>query len=499
MAIKTRSSVLAIKQESAEGVAALPSASGDYVALQSDFTMEGAFEVLTNEELKSSIGTSKPILGLENPTASYTAYLRHSGVEGQAPAYAKTLLKAAFGSESVSATEYNVVSATTSAITVDTGEGATFAKGDALLIKDAVNGFRIRPVESITGEVLTMGFNVPTAPGVGVNLGKSVSYAPTNDGHPTLSVWHYLGNSGALQALTGGRVTDTSITIEAGQQITASYSIEGIEYFFNPINITTSNNKIDFDDAGGEENVLVAAKLYKDPVELAEAIQIAMNAATADEITVTYSHSAGTFTIATDGSELSLLFTTGTNTAQSIATTLGFTIADKTGALTYTGASAIDLSSPQSPTYDVADALVAKNNEVMIGDATDIACFEASSVSMTLGTPKTDILSVCSVSGKSGSIINERTVSIEVSALLNQYDADKFNRFRNNTETRFQYSFGTKSGGNWEAGKCGMIYMPKATISSFSVADQDGLVALNMTLTGYVDDSGDGEIFIAFV
>jgi hypothetical protein len=499
MAIQTRNSALAVKEETTEGTPVKPSASGDYLALQTDFTMSAAFESLANDELKASIGASKPILGLESPTASYTAYIRHSGTEGQAPNFGKTLLKAGFGTERVAGAEYDVVSATTSTITVDSGEGVNFSKGDALLIKDATNGFRIRPVESVAGDVLTLGFEVPVAPAALTELGQSITYAPANEGHPTVSMWHYLGNGGAIQMLSGGRVTDLGMTIDAGQLISGAFSVEGIEYYFNPIEITTSNNKIDFDDGSGEINASITAQTYKDPKELSDAIATAMNGLTSDTVTVSYSSTTGTFTVASDGVTFELLFSTGANTAETIAGAIGFAVSDQTGATTYTGGSAIDLSSPQNPVFDDSDPLAAKNNEVMIGDAGDITCFEASSISFSMGTPKTDILSVCAASGKSGSIINERSVSVDVTALLNQYDSEKFSRFRENTETRFQFSFGTKVGGNWEAGKSGMIYMPSATISSFEISDEDGLVALNMTLTGFVNSTGDGEVFIAFV
>lgn len=498
MAIQTRNSALAVKEETTEGTPVLPDATTDYLALTSAFNMAAAFETLTNDELKASIGTSKPILGLEAPTASYDAYVRHSGVEGEAPNYGKTLLKAGFGEERVASVEYDTVSATVSAITVDAGEGANYKKGDALLIKDPVNGFRIRAVESVSGDELTLGFDLPLAPAAGVNLGKSVTYAPANEGHPTVSVWHYLGNGGAIQGMAGARVTDLSVTVDAGQLITASYSLEGNEYYFNPIEITATTNKIDFND-GADKNASITAKVYKDPKELADAIATAMDGLSTDSITCVYNNSTGTFTIATDGATLELDFTSGVNAAETIAPKIGFDGTDQTAATSYTSASAIVLSTPQSPAFDTADPIAAKNHEVMIGDNTDFACFNASSMSLNVSTPKTDILSVCAASGKSGSIINERAVSVEVTALLDQYDSNEFSRFRENQEIKFQYSFGEKAGGNWIAGKSGMVYMGSANISSFEITDEDGLVALSMTLTGFVNASGDGEIFMAFV
>lgn len=501
MAIQTRNSALAIKVEVTEAVPIVPSASSDYVALQDDFSMEASFETLDNAELKASIGAAKSILGLEAPSASLSHYLRHGGVEGSAPNYSKTLLKAAFGAEDGAGVEHDTVAGSTvSAVKVNTGEGATYIKGQGLLIKDPVNGYRIRAVESVSGNDLSLSFNVPVAPGTGVNLGEAITYYPANSNHPSLSVWHYLGNGGALQMMSGARVVSTAITAEAGQLVNASYSLEGNEYFFDPITLTSATSKLDFQESAGALVATMVVKTYKDPHDLAAAIESAMNGVAVANITVTYSNTTGKYTIVSDGAALSLLWSTGANTANTIGTKIGFLVAsDDTGALTYTSDNAISLGTAQSPVFDSASPLSAKNQEVMVGDATDYGCFGASSVSFTMDTPKSDILSICAVSGKSGSIIGSRSVTVEVSALLDQYQAGYFKKFREGSNIRFQYSFGNKSGGNWVAGQCGVIYVPTATITAHSIVDQDGLVALNMSLKAYVNDLGEGEAFISFV
>jgi len=500
MAIQTRSSVMAITVESTEGTPVVPSAATDFVAMQDDFSMEPAFNELENAELKNSLGSAKTILGLEQPTASFSHYLRHSGVEGQAPNFGN-LLEASLGAESVAGAEYDTVAAsTTSVINVDAGEGATFQKGEALLVKDATNGYSIRPIHSISTDALTLGFNLSSAPASGVNLGQAVTYYPANSGHQSLSLWAYRGNGGATELMAGSRVTEAAISITAGELINCSYSLEGISYYFNPINITASDIYIDWTDDQGTFAATVTAKVYKDPKELAEALQTAMNAQTTETITVTYSDSTGKFTIAATGAVFSLLWNTGGNTANTIGDKIGFTVsADDTGALTYTSDNAISFAAAYTPSYDSSDPLVAKNNEAFLGDAEDNVCFGASSVNVTISTPKRNIESICAESGVSGSIINAREVTVSVTALLSEYDVDKFYRFRNNSETRFMYNFGTKSGGNWVAGKCGCIYLPTCTITSYNLADSDGLITLEMDLRTYVNDSGEGEAFISFV
>ena len=142
--IITKASVLAIMTETTEGTPVIPAAATDYLALQDDATMTPSFDVLESAEFRNSIGKSKPILGGENPTFEMSHYLRASGVVATAPNN-NLLIKGAFGTESIRATERDTVAgATTTVVSVDTGEGTAFSKGDFLLIKDTTNGYSVR-------------------------------------------------------------------------------------------------------------------------------------------------------------------------------------------------------------------------------------------------------------------------------------------------------------------------------------------------------------------
>jgi len=504
MAEQTRNSVLAIMEEVDEGTPVKPTVPTDFVALQDGADMAANIEPLENAELKASLGKSKAILGLESPTFTMSHYLRHSGVEGQAPDY-NLFLKAAFGNEVIEAAEFNtIVGSTVSAVNVDAGEGPEYERGQALLVKDPVNGYSIRPIKSVAGDVLTPGFNLPVAPGIGVDLGKSVTYTPANADHITLSIWHYLSNAGAIELMAGSRVTELGIEFAAGQLINMSMSCEGIQYYWNPIVIDATNKFMDFDDGGGEENVFVAEKTYKDPTDLAAALQTAMDGATADNITVVYDSDTGKFVTTSDGGTFELLWKTGVkgsdNTDTHIGTLLGFDdAADDTGALTYTSDTAQDWSAPATPSTDDSDPLAAKNNSALIGDADDNTCFEASTVSVAMGTPKTDINSVCAETGKSGSVITERTNTVTITALLERHESERFRKFRQNEETSFMYAFGPKVGGNWVAGKSGCLYLPTCTITSYDAVDQDGLLAVTIILTAFVNADNEGEVYLSFV
>jgi hypothetical protein len=502
MTSQTKNSVMAILKETTEGTPISPSLAADYVRLQDGFSAEPSFATLENAELTGSIGMAKKIKGIEEPSMSFSHYLRHSSSEGVQPDYSD-LLENALGSVDVRSTERDTIAASTvSLVKLDVGEGAEFERGDALLVKHSANDYEIRNVLSVSSDDLTLAQDLNNAPPVSTALGKNILYKPVNTGHPTHTFWLFMGNAtaGAVQMMSGGRVTSVSIECNAGEFINASYSAEGIEFYFNPIEITSSTNKMDFDDDGiTEQNVSVSAKMYKDPYELAEALQTAMDAATGDSITVSFIDSganAGKFSIASDGAQLNLLFSSGANTAQSIASKIGFDVADETGALEYFSDSVISKASPQTPSFDSADPLVAKNNEVLIGNSSSqITCFEASSVTVNVENTKADILSVCSASGKSGSVISERSISVEISALLEDHQAEEFKDFRKNNQIIFTYNGGTKSGNNWEPGKCINMHSPTMTIDEFSLDDADGLVQLNMTLSSYVDN-GLNEFFI---
>jgi hypothetical protein len=489
---------MALKEETTEGVPVLPTAAGDYIALQDGFSMEPSFAELDNAELTGSIANAKTVLGIEEPAASLSHYFRGSGVEGTAPNYGP-LLKNAFGNETEKGTEDNTVAASTvSVVNVDAGEGATYSRGSALLVKQSATAYEIRNVLSIATDALTLAQDLAVAPGTGIDLGQHVLYSPANSGHPTHSMWLYRGNNaaGAIEMMAGARVTEVGIESTAGEFINASYSLEGNEYFYDPIEILAADVSFDYTDDATARVGTIEAKMYKDPYELAAAIGSAMDVLSGNTITCVYDDSLGKFTITSDGTTLDLDAATGPNIATSGYDKIAFAATDLTGSLSYTSDSVLSNASPQTPIFDSADPLVAKANEVLLGpDGQDITCFEASSVSVTLSNTKADILSVCSSSGKSGSVFSERTATIEVSALLNDYQAEEFKNFRSGDNMLFTYNCGEKSGGNWVAGKCMNVHSPTCTISSFALGDSDGLVTLDMTLTTYTN-SGLGEIFV---
>lgn len=503
--ISTRSSVFALKIETTENTPIAPAGATEFIPMQDDFQMSPQFDVLENLERRASIGAADPILGAENPVASGSFYLKHSGVVGTAPNYGP-LLQSCLGAVATASTEYNTVaSSTTTVIKVDTSEGLTFQRGEALLIKDATNGYRIRCIDSISGDDLTIGFAVPVAPGTGVNLGRATLYYPANTGHPTLTAWEYVGNGGMTKMASGLRVTSANFDISAGETINGNYSLEGLEFYVNPIEITSSTRYLDFTDDDGTFAAVVATGFYNDPHELATALTTAMNdISTGETHTVTYSDTTGKFTILCTGTVLTLKWSTGANTANTIGTKIGFLVAaDDSGTVAttgYTSDNAISFAAPYTPSYDSTSPLVAKDSEIMLGSSSaDYGCIKASTVSVALATPKANILDICETSGKSGSVVISREVTISVQALIEKYDVRDWKDFREGNNIKFQGSFGVKSGGSWVAGKCAVVYSPTAKISVWDVIENDGVANVTLELKGYVNATGEGEFFINFI
>lgn len=386
-----------------------------------------------------------------------------------------------------------------------TAGGADFAeKGRFVLLKDTANGYQIRPIDSRSNNTLTPGFNFDAAPTAGAKCGMQVNFAPASSGHPSFSVWRFLGDGGGIEAMAGAKTLSVQIDINAGEYINTAYQFEGTAFYFDPIEIGATDIKLDFEDDDGDHAATIEAKIYRDPHELATALQTAMRALqTTETATVVYNDkgaSKGKFTISCTGTTFELKWQSGANTANTVGDKIGFTIsADDTGSTSYTSDTAQDWSKYQTPSYDDADAVVAKDMELFIGDADDNTCFCASTVSISVTNEKSNIECICSSSGIQGSIYNSRTVTANVVGSMERHDADIWSRMRNNEETKFLVNFGQKSGGNWEGGKCGSFYMPTCTVEDFQHGDTDGVVSVEFTVKAFVNAEAEGEVFMGFV
>lgn len=116
--------------------------------------------------------------------------------------------------------------------------------------------------------------------------------------------------------------------------------------------ISSSNNKLDFNEGGGDLAATITTGTYT-ATTLATEIKTRLDAAGGDTYTVTYSTSTGRWTISSDGGTLSLLWDSGTNSSNTIGDSIGFTTsADDTGATSYTSDS-VAIHTEETITIDI--------------------------------------------------------------------------------------------------------------------------------------------------
>lgn len=486
-----RASVMAVIEEDAAGTLKAPTAATDFIPMRSGGDeISPELEILENDELYNSIGATEPSTGKENPTASHSAYLKGSGVSGQAPNWA-VLLESALGT-SVTRSSTDTILAGTNTVSATVASGAAYQVGEAIL-----SGSVIRNVASIATNVLNYNFAADDIAD-GSTIEKNYLVKPASSGHPSFSTWIYNGNGGLVQAMAGGKTSSVSIDFAAGQFVDMSFDIQGTSYYFNPIEITAGTSYIDFTDDGGTVACQVPAKYYKTPIELAEAISVAMNAVSTDAITVSYGNTTGKFTIAADGSTFSILWNTGTNTANTIASKIGFSAAaDSTGALTYTSATAQSYAAPFTPDFDDSSNIVVKSNELFLGSQSDNVCVKASSGTLSIDNETVDIDSICSESGLLERLTNARSVTLSLEIVYDRHQAKYVDSLLQNKTISAMLNMGPKSGGNWVAGKCVNIYLPSAKVTSANVGGDDA-VTQSLELQAFVTDSAE-DIYINFV
>jgi len=125
----------------------------------------------------------------------------------------------------------------------------------------------------------------------------------------------------------------------------------GWGYFY----ISSTTNKIDFNEGSGELTATISTGAYS-ASSLATAIQNALNSVGSLTYTVSYSDTTNKFTISASGT-FSLLWKTGTNSAQTIGKHIGFDIsADDTGQSSYV-ADSIRIHNLVAPRFTLSSAV----------------------------------------------------------------------------------------------------------------------------------------------
>lgn len=518
MAFTTRSSVFAFVKEDVEGVLKDPAAA-DFTAVREGAVLTGAVETTQSDEIKNSIGASKAFVTKEAPTGNIPKYLKTSGIEGTAPDYA-ILIESSLGGLEVKSTEVATVGGSTAGdattraqLLVADGDIATgeLKIGQALLIKDSVNNFAVRNIfsldEAAAPDEVNLNFNLGTAPAAGVDLGLAVFFPPVDSGQPTYSAHSYQAStteSAVHLAEAGTRTTNMTIDFPATDLAAITFDLGAIQFFENPIEITATNKYIDFTDSSGTVAAELEEKVYQTPIHLADEITAKMTGASeasaGDIVVGSWSNSDGKFTISSDGTVLSLLWNTGTNTANSAGTTLGYdTAADDTGSLTYEADNEQTYEAPVIPEFDDADPQIVRDSMLMLGDPDDYLCFGGQNLTISVATPKTDVNNWCATSGVDESLILSRETTVTGTLKFRKHDVDRIYKLLTNKTVGLSFTIGQKIAGNWVPGTITNVYLPEVSITTDQVADNDGYLVEEFEGTAIVGNSGLNDIYITML
>lgn len=489
-----RASLFAITKEDTNGTYKAPVGS-DYVPLRPSNELSFEPEKLESDEFLNDIGATKSALGKEAVSGSHSAYLKHSGVEGVAPELG-VLYESVMGGSKVATVEYALLAGSTTTI-LKVADGTKFIQGQSLLVKKA-DGYEVRNIDSIVGNDLILNFALSSAPIAGVLLGKAVTYIPQADGHPTFSTTKNISNGFAKEISAGNTATEISLTMDANGYAEVSFSFAGTKYAFNPIEINSTNKYLDFVDDSGTYSLVLAEKLYSNPIDLGIALENALNATSSEDYTVKFNSTSGKFAIkAVASAVFEILFVTGTNAANNIGASLGFAAADLTGATEYVSDNAQTYEAKVSPSYDDDNKIVVKGAELFIGNQDDNLCVCAQSVSLTISKEVEDVDCICEESGVLEKIPTGRTAELSVTASLKKHDVTLLEALLKNSDVSAMFNAGSKAGGNVIAGKGFNFYMQKATVSQFKTTG-DSFAQVEITLSGFVTTKAK-DIYLNFV
>jgi hypothetical protein len=507
MAYATRSAIFAFVPESVEGTPVDP-ASNNFTVVREGATISGAMNTVSSDELRNSIGASKAFATSQAPTGSIPKYLKPSGVAGQAPDYG-ILIQSCLGGVDVNSTEYSTAASSTAGTTsaraklkVTAGVEANYQAGQGLLIKDGTNGYKVRNVYSnAVSTELALSFNLNAAPAASVGLGKAVLYYPSDVDQPTFTAhWYQAASSGSgvHLAMAGTRTTAMNMELTANELGGVTFELGGLSFYTNPITITASSKFIDFVDSDGVGSCQLTEKTYSSPMDLADEIASKMTAASVDTISCAWSNATGKFTISSTGSTLSLTWATGTNTANSAKTKLGFTNADDTGSLTYTSDTAQSYAPSVTPAYDDQSPQVVRASEMLLGNFYDHLTVGGSTLAINCGTPKTDIPNFASENGLDESVVLNREVTFSSTIKFEKHNVSTFYSLLNNTEVMLAFTTGSKVAGNWVPGTVVNVFLPTVSLTASTIADQDGYLVVQIEGTAFVG-SDMQDIYINFL
>lgn len=500
VALKVRSTVTAAVAESTAGTLAWPASTGDFCVARAGTALNAAMETVESDEMFDNIGMAEPFVTKQVPTGTVPRYLKGSGVEGTEPEWA-VFLDSLLGDKQAQSNSHHVVASSTAGtsaaaavLKLGSGQGAQKRVGEAILIKDGTNGYSIRNAASIATDDATLNFNLTAAPASGVLLGKSVHWRGASSGHSTFSLhlWQASSSNGVHEAVAGCVAASASIECNANELAMINFEVQGTKAFRNAMRVTSSNKYIDFNIGGSELNASLTEGSYSSPIALAREIATKMTALAGETISCSFSATTGKFTISKASGTLELLWDSGTNTANTAGTLLGYTVsADDTGSTSYTADSALDYSPAYTPSLEATSPHVVRHNELFVGAFSRNQHRVGASFTVSIENELVDVDDIGEESGVLEKLVQGRSVSVGFQLLVKKHEAEEFDAMLNNTTTQVMFNTGPKSGGNWVEGKCWNFWFPNVKLTAVPMTEKDGYYVYECEASGFCSASSN--------
>ncbi len=265
-AIKNNNKV-AIKAEVTEGTFTAPTVGSDFIQLPVDgFSMESSKEIIERDLLGQGLTATKNRTGMWSVSGSAKVEMKANGTEGEEPEFG-LLMESALGEKRSSATvtssDADGGTYSTSVICIDSADESSFAVGDMITIKIA-GGFHTSPILSVESNEIELLVAAPLAFIDGLEIMAFTTYKPAESGHKSVSFSKYIEDA-ILEQAAGCRIKSLSLEeFSTGKLAFFNFGFEGLS-----TDRTVSANAITPEYDTALPPIILEACVYQDGVKIA--------------------------------------------------------------------------------------------------------------------------------------------------------------------------------------------------------------------------------------
>lgn len=215
-----KKSTVAVAKESSYGTA--PSFTSANVIRVQDIDVNDNYEQIAVEEIRNTFDELPSLRGAESVEGSIILNLRGAETAGSAPE-GDVLWECAVGVKN-SSTGSTVASATASTITVQTGDGANFAVGDAIRV--GTTPVQVVWITAISTDTLTVSPNLNPVPSASDTVGAGVHYKLSTTELSSFFLKFWRGDI-VREDYGGNKVNTLEMDISTGAVVTPKFNFRG--------------------------------------------------------------------------------------------------------------------------------------------------------------------------------------------------------------------------------------------------------------------------------